>query len=749
MTRVMDSWHPGSQPLAEPERIAALGRLGILDTPPEPVYDELTALAAELCDTPMALVSLVDTDRQWFKSRIGVQVECTPRSVSFCAHALGRRDLLVVPDARDDPRFANNPIVTGEPWIRFYAGAPLTSPEGHTFGTLCVLDTRPRTLTDRQARHLEILGRQVTAHLHLRASAVRVAESRRALAASERRWRTLVEGSPVAVAVVDDHGRFAYVNAVACELYGATDRKELLGQVALERIGVDDEATARAQFRSVLAGHPLRRERWRLRRLDGAQLDVEVNAAPVAWAGQAAVQLQLRDTTAQVEVERARAEQAARWRALFVHSPVGIGLVDADERFAEVNAALCTVFGRERDELIGHRSAEFTHAEDRSTRAANAALLDASGDGVARSERRIVLPDGSIRWVWLSFSRTEDTGSGAWSVGHVHDVTDRKAYEQQLAESEAKLRAVAEVAQQVHSGRAAIPAIIAAAAQLCDASLVTLFEPDRRLSRLEVTFATDPSLVGTAVATNATSATTTVFDSGAARFLGAARLDPLVSPALLELAGIAAAYIVPVVSAGERRGVMIVGWDRPRDQLDDSDATVIALLADQAAAALRHGALLDRLEQVAATDALTGLANRRGWDTLVADAMAASLRSGAPLSVAIADLDHFKRYNDTYGHGAGDRLLEQVAGHLRARLRHGDQAARWGGEEFAVVLVDCDELSATRVLTRVLEGLPDGQTCSAGHATWDRRETAEELLDRADRALYRAKLAGRRRIVAA
>lgn len=159
---------PASTASDESERLAALRRLCILDTPPENEYDDLTRLAAFVCQTPVALISIVSEHRQWFKSCIGMEMNETPRAVSFCTHALRENQLFIVPDARQDERFAANPLVVQEPGIRFYAGIPVAGPEGHALGTLCVIDHRPRELSEESRMALRVLARQVGALFQIR-----------------------------------------------------------------------------------------------------------------------------------------------------------------------------------------------------------------------------------------------------------------------------------------------------------------------------------------------------------------------------------------------------------------------------------------------------------------------------------------------------------------------------------------------------------------------------------------------------
>ena len=155
-------------PPDEAERLAALRELGVLDTEPEPYFDELVAVAGRVCGAPVSLVSLVDENRQWFKARRGIDASETPRDVAFCAHAILGRDVFEVPDALLDERFATNPLVTEEPKIRFYAGAPLVTPDGYALGTLCVIDKVPRELRPEQKQALSILAHHVVTQLELR-----------------------------------------------------------------------------------------------------------------------------------------------------------------------------------------------------------------------------------------------------------------------------------------------------------------------------------------------------------------------------------------------------------------------------------------------------------------------------------------------------------------------------------------------------------------------------------------------------
>jgi len=163
----------------EARRLKVLWQYNVLDTVPEEVFDDLTELAARICEAPIALISLVDEDRQWFKSKVGLTINETSRDVSFCAHAIQQQDLFIIPDATKDSRFAANPLVTSDPKIRFYAGAPLITPDGYALGSLCVIDKVPRELRTEQQQALRVLSRHVMTQLELRRHSRDLAEAQK------------------------------------------------------------------------------------------------------------------------------------------------------------------------------------------------------------------------------------------------------------------------------------------------------------------------------------------------------------------------------------------------------------------------------------------------------------------------------------------------------------------------------------------------------------------------------------------
>lgn len=235
----------------ETRRLAALAALAVLDSPPEPVFDAITALAAQVCEVPIALVSLVDRDRQWFKANVGLEgVAQTPREVAFCHHAVEQASLLEVPDALSDPRFRDNPLVTGRPDIRFYAGAPIAVAGGHAIGTVCVIDRQPRRLSVGQRQVLS--GLAGIASLALADRRQRL-DAVSALASSEARYRAIVEDQSELISVADPDGTLRFVNAAYAGHFGLAPQ-DMVGRHLLEFVAEADRAAVGAHLAATLEG---------------------------------------------------------------------------------------------------------------------------------------------------------------------------------------------------------------------------------------------------------------------------------------------------------------------------------------------------------------------------------------------------------------------------------------------------------------------------------------------------------------
>ncbi|MDR4467312.1 MAG: PAS domain S-box protein [Nitrospira sp.] len=223
-----------SAPLSDDEigRLTELQDYEILDTPPEESFDNLTRLASQICGTPIALVSLVDSHRQWFKAKVGIDAPETPREIAFCAHAILGHEPLIIPDTAQDKRFADNPLVTADPHIRFYAGMPLITPTGHAMGTLCVIDRVPRQLTTEQTETLRMLGRQVVQLLELKRRQKELEQALVKQKENEQANRDIVraiEWGLEGVAFLDQNGCFTFMNRAHAAIFGYQP-EELIGR---------------------------------------------------------------------------------------------------------------------------------------------------------------------------------------------------------------------------------------------------------------------------------------------------------------------------------------------------------------------------------------------------------------------------------------------------------------------------------------------------------------------------------------
>lgn len=260
------------QVVDECRRLQALRSYAVLDTLPEEALDDLTALAAQICAAPVALISLIDEKRQWFKARVGTEVAETPLDLSFCVYALGQPGLFIVPDASRDERFASNPLVTGEPGICFYAGAPLVTPEGEALGTLCVIDYVPRTLTAAQEQALGVLSRQVMTHLELR-------RQRQELRASEGKLRAIFEAEPECVKLLGVDGTLREMNAAGLQIIEASTLEAVPKRNLLSLVEPRDCAAVRAMLAAAAQGEK-RMVGFQLIGLAGTKRSIEMTGVP-------------------------------------------------------------------------------------------------------------------------------------------------------------------------------------------------------------------------------------------------------------------------------------------------------------------------------------------------------------------------------------------------------------------------------------------------------------------------------------
>jgi PAS domain S-box-containing protein len=219
-----------AKPTNEISRIQTLESYNILDTLPEQAYDDITYLASRIFGTPISLVSLVDSERQWFKSRQGLDASETHRDYAFCDHAIRQpENVFIVPDTHQDKRFSDNVLVTGAPFIRFYAGAPLITPSGNVLGTLCVIDREPRALSTAEEKTLSSLARLVMTQLQLRMSLIEAEkniETQKKLEAtireSEERFQAFMANTPAVTFIKNNEGKYTFVNKKFFNVFNKT-----------------------------------------------------------------------------------------------------------------------------------------------------------------------------------------------------------------------------------------------------------------------------------------------------------------------------------------------------------------------------------------------------------------------------------------------------------------------------------------------------------------------------------------------
>ncbi|WP_309643854.1 PAS domain S-box protein [Phenylobacterium sp.] len=435
--------------IKEQGRIAALRDLKVLDTPPEAIFDSLTQLAAMTFEVPVALVSLVDTDRQWFKSCIGLDVSETGRDVAFCDHAIRQDETLVVLDASRDPRFCDNPLVTGAPAIRFYAGAPLILPDGHRLGTLCVIDFTPRSNFSNEARaQLQAMAASVTQALVMRRdiSAFQQLErdgrDQRQLLSQAEEMAGVGHWSWDAASDVTTWSRALY------EIHGCDPADPPPGLAGVLSLYSPDDAAKLSALveRAVTTGEPYALQA-RILRPDGSERLVAARGAVARNEDGSVTSLfgTFVDVTDLKLADQRLRQNEARLQFLTEHAADLIFRVEPGRGILWVTPN-CRRFGYEPEELVGLRPGELVHPDDlprmqEVTAARMAGLPDPEN---ADYRYRIRSKDGA--WTWMETNPTivrDEDGRIVEVVSVMRDITGRMDMEARLAASEARYRLMA------------------------------------------------------------------------------------------------------------------------------------------------------------------------------------------------------------------------------------------------------------------------------------------------------------------
>lgn len=428
-----------AMPHDEVQRLARLRMLAVMDTEREPIFDALTRLAADLCGTPISLISLIDEKRQWFKSNLGLEgVEQTDREMAFCAHAIQAGAVMEVCDAEQDPRFAVNPLVTGEPHIRFYAGAPIVMPGGERLGTLCVIDRQARQLTDDQRRRLGDLAEVVVQALLQRERSHYLE-----IVGDEARFKVIAEASPLGVFQTDAAGNCLYTNPRWREIYGIPLEQSLGGKWR-ELIHPDD----RESFFSKLAEGAQRGGtfglEYRLLRHGAEIVHVRAQARTVAWGDppQRGFVGAVEDISVYKEVEsQLRASNAFLDRAERV---AGVGGWEVDLRTQKLQWTdeTCRIYDLEpgfQPALDEHLKYFAPDAQDMIRRTVDECAASGTPWDV---ELPMVTSKGRAVWIRSVGQAEAENGKPVRLVGALQDITAKHTLEERLRQGHALLQTV-------------------------------------------------------------------------------------------------------------------------------------------------------------------------------------------------------------------------------------------------------------------------------------------------------------------
>ena len=746
-----------NSPPNEAARVAALRSYDILDTLPEEEFDDLVRLAAHICGTPISLLSLLDDQRQWFKAKVGMDVSETPKDVAFCAHAIEGRELFVVSDASKDPRFAANPLVQGDPNIRFYAGAPLVTRDGHALGTLCVIDREPRQLDARSREALRTLSNLAVTQLELRRSSSRLRaelEHRLRLEANLQQavayQKAIFDSAAYAILVVAPGGLILSTNLAARRLLGYSG-EELVGKIVRHLLHEPEELAAAAGQLSRELGVTITPDEavlakaragiadervWTWRRKDGSRVRVRLSLTQLrnpdgsasGYLGVASdITLQLRAEQELREAHRllearvqertaALAQSEERLTLALGASGASIWDCDAETGRIYLSEGWSALLGGPAEPTDTTLAAlmDVVHPDDLPH------AVELSKDALRGSipgytvEQRVRTRAGEWKWIASSGKVVERQADGTAlrMIGTNRDISAAKEAALRLAESEERFRTLTGISSDWY------------------------WEQDGQY-RTTMMSSGDQAGQGTLSAPGARRWDTPALNLGAADWARhRAQLDArqpfrdfLIQRR--DAHGRVRSHSVSGVPVFDASGAFTGYRGIGRDITDEEETRA-------------------RIAHMAHYDALTGLPNRALLKDRIGQAIAQAQRRQSRAAVLFVDLDDFKRINDSLGHQTGDAALKIVSERLAQCISAGDTLGRLGGDEFLIILPELRERAAAApVAERLIAALGAIISCeghdlllgvSAGISVYpDDGADVQTLMRNADIAMYRAK----------
>jgi PAS domain S-box-containing protein len=427
-------------PSNEKERLETIKGYQILDTDDEQDFDDIVELASHLCDAPIAIITLIDEHRQWFKAKTGLTIKETHRDLSFCAHAIHHDDIMIVNDTLADERFSDNPLVTGDPNIRFYAGMPLVARNGHKLGTLAVIDKRPRSLSEQQLGHLRILGKQVMNMLDLRSTIAELQQTNRKIAdvveEKTKEVRDVFERVSDAFIAVDRNWQVTYINELAAQITGRK-RHEILGNNLWtsfpEAFSSDFPELAKAAIASQTHQHQeayfAPYARW---------LETDIYPSPTG------ISIYFRDITERKTIEERLIESESRLRAIIQTEPECIKLLGANCELLEMNpAGLAMIEAENLGQVLNYSVIELVVPEHREAFTNLVGEVFKGNSGTLEFE--MISLKGSHRWIeTYAVPLRNSKGEIVSLLAVARDTTERKVNELSLRNAEERYRNIFE-----------------------------------------------------------------------------------------------------------------------------------------------------------------------------------------------------------------------------------------------------------------------------------------------------------------